>query len=273
MNGLDDAIKTIIDLSEQRAKHQVHMLPGGNDIAKKFVMTDGLGNEVSNHESDQLYECQTVEGLISLINDHTKRHPDDTVRVGVSGSRVTVWMSIDDRTHIAYYKLIGNTGFRWLEKAFFESGIELDQDELDWLIRSKFSGKINPLGFHAAIKALKFKSGTSGSRNISQGSETVDLEIESEIVGINQEDLSEQIAIETTVFDDELLANSSITVSVAVRINLAEKTFTLLPVDGEINAAYSIAMNTIAEHINENTGDQTLAIAGLDLFGKNPNAR
>lgn len=238
-------VKTIAELVVAARRPSWEAFPG-HDERKQLIGADGstIGDPWI---PPRRYEASSVEGLKSQLDAF--KVVDWTVFIG-SGSVVAVMDEDDDRQDRITLPLLRTESFVQLSDA--RSCLsDKDQKEMEWKLRSTFAGRVQPATFAPTIRQLKWKSDKKGASDVSHGRETVDLSVEQELSGIESDGFPEVVTIQTPVYEEIALMGQDVLFGIqcAVRVNVADRTFTLKPLEGEVGRAENHALELIATEV------------------------
>jgi len=252
-----DALELITTLAKNAERPMTLDLPG----TEKTAVVYGDGKVVRETLRPRRYDAETVGGLAMMIADLASRDGVDDVRVFVGRKRVVAVLNEHtDRHDRVTFELKTDESMETLKDA--ERNGQYAQKDLIWLLRSQFAGGVAPNNFLPAVRGIKFRNNTSGTAGVQHGNETVDMQIEKSISGLDESGFPETVILSTPVYA-QLAAVSDpkpIAVACAVDILIDEQKFRLKPLAGEIERAYVSATNAIVDRLS------TL-LEGTDVFG------
>jgi len=264
----DESFNELEVLEDRSAVEQVAMLamaasdpkfldaPDPNDHRRFFLDENGqLGNPP--YVPPRRYTALSVSGLIDTVRDLASikqvrafgaEDVSAACRIFVGDDRVTAVIDErGDRTDAVVLHLKTVASMTSIENGALE---DLDQSFLEWILRSEFPDRVTPESFLPIIRKLKFRDGAQGGSSIGHGNETIDLEVEASVSGVD-ENIPEVVTLKTPVF--EVLATDQFAYEVpircAVRVVPKTKKFFLRPLEGQITSARQAARNEIVSMI------------------------
>lgn len=243
---------------------------------------------VTTHYMPRNYEASSITGLAAIVSDIGQAgdiaRPRVRVSVGNSarkyggrhdrlnedtpeGTAVRVVFDEDsERSHRVTMPLTISGSFDFILSNGFYS---LTQSELVRAIKQHFPApNVVPETFLPSARTLKWTSGGEVRGTIDDGRETHDARIEAALAQGEGSSLdlasTDYITLRTPVFDEvcEYSNGETFDVRMAVHIDVAERTFTLTPTDGEIVKAREAAIDYVAQKVGIEIGSSEVVIYG-----------
>lgn len=256
------AVEQVAELTMKAMRPQWLEMPDSDDDRRWLVKADGTLGDV--YIPPRGYEALSVAGLIHMVSDlaSIKVSSSEIVaqddagalepcRVFVGNSQVTALL--DERGQRCDAVVLSLNPLSSLMAA--EAGmVGMKQADLVWKLRSLFPDRVLPATFVPGVKKLKFTSGATGGQSVGHGNETVDLEVEATVSGV-EEDLSamEEITLQTSVFEvlAAMVDPPVFDIRCAVHIDPQSRKFTIKPLEGEVARAKASARKKIVEMLIE----------------------
>lgn len=253
-------ITHLIELVDKARRPGFLKHPHMPDHASLLIRADGTID--AEMVRPRAYRATSIDGLIAMANylsttPEGSREGNKAVISVASGSAMMVLEEQTARTHRVELQLPSTKSIGILDAGGF-SGVT--QDELDWELRSNFPNRVAPASFLPQVRKLKFKASSSGGREIGHGRETVDLSVEAELSG-SVDPFPEEIILKTPVFEELASMEMFFEVRCAVRVNTAERTFTIKPLEGEVFRARLSARQYIATLIRRQVPESIVVLA------------
>ncbi len=249
------AVEQIAALAVAAKKPGIFDFPGADDHRCFVIEANGSLGEM--YSPPRSYQALSLQGLIDQINDlSVVGFPNsdgtfETLECRVFVGNTVVQAILDERvTRVERMSL----RLRAVESVqALQNGFNgLKQAELEWKLRSLFPGRISPETMLPTIRKLKFRQGQSGGSAVEHGNETVDMEVEASIAGIDQ-DIPDEIVLSTPVFDQLAALESPplFPVRCAVHIDVQKMKFTIKPLEGEIIRVFQSARSKIVDMLED----------------------
>lgn len=239
----DNAITKIVGLADERRTPSTLTDPRTGRTV--LVQPDGTIRDPVR--GGLTYRAHTTTGLLGLAQDLVPHYGQARAFVGEQSVAVV----LDERGEAIdtlRMELHKAEGFKALDNGALH---DIGQGQLLWVLRSLFPDAVAPAEFLPTLRSLRFKQSSDGKSDVSQGRETRDLAVERALLTDAGGEIAEQIVLSTPVFV-QLAAEKErpvFEVACAVRVDVAERTFTIKPLEGELLRATTEALDWIATRL------------------------
>lgn len=130
---------------------------------------------------------------------------------------------------------------------------ELEQAELLRTLRVDLSGAINRGDVIATVRKLKWRTGASGTSEITHGGESMGRQIEAEVTGAG--DIPESLVVSCPIYRNPGERDYTFTIGMDLEIVPQDQTFRLRPMPDEIERVTEAALAGIRERLETALGD------------------
>lgn len=250
-----DAIEAIVDLARDSSIVTEHS-------ATHLRVVDRHGNVrfEPTPPKPRKYEASSFSGFLDGVKQVCMVHerpaaadsdggtPDLSPIFGdaaifVGPREVRLVFSEADRRESLTLALNTTNGYRVLAEGKLRG---LNQQAMIRTLKQLYDDRVQPASLIPDIKALRFKASTEGQSVVSAGKESIGNDIKRELAGMAS-DLPEEVVLGVKVFTDP---SEQLDMFDEVRchltVDLDTQTFTLTPIDGQVEGAMDNALDRIA---------------------------
>jgi len=261
----EDLVKSIGHLVEKARKPYWLKRPTEWDDRYVLVGPDGVIKDIDASVPPRRYNAESLIVFIDMVKNTARMYAEEGVCIFCGFRQLTAVIDEDqERADRIYMKLDTLESYSWLTN---RCNVPFTQPELIWDLRSLFANHVVPPAFPVMIQKIKFQDRKSGQISILHGNETIDLQVQKELVGIDG-DLESQIIFETPVLEEHAsVAGPLFQVQCAVRTNVQDQTFTIKPIEGELNRARLAAVNIIYETLVDADLGSNVMVYRDSIFG------
>lgn len=225
--GYADSVRPFVMHTPAEPKHVYRVgFPGDGNRAASV-------GRVEVEPAPRNYQSESLEGLCGVVVDLANKFVDrGGVRVFAGRARVLAILGEDVRRDSVTMMLSISEPFQTL----IDASEDLDgiaQADLLWTLKSQFRNNVAPASFLPNLKQMRFKRDTAGTSDMSPGRESLGRQVMAEIVGATG-DFPETVTLTCPMYSNLPTAPMA-TVECALRVNLEQQTFTLKPIDGELD--------------------------------------
>lgn len=253
MSTLDgNAVTNIERITKEAARAVVLSVPG-EAPGHAWIQNPGENAErVELVAQPRKYSAFSLDGLRGQI-DHFASEGDGSASVLalVGRGRVTVMLDeAETRLHRLTMDLPVSKPFAFLT-SLANSVQKYDQKQVVWALRTQIGAdNIMPTDLLARLKSLKFTQSSDGNSDIKVGRESMGKQVVAAVVG-GGKDLPESCVLSVPVYADLVLSGEvqMQPIECAIDIDIAEATFIVKPMPGELERAQRETDEAIRRYI------------------------
>ncbi len=252
------AVQAIERITKDAARAVVLPIPG-EAPGHAWIQNPGENAErIALEPQPRKYTAFSLDGLCGQIH-HFATEGDQAAQVLalVGRGRVTVLLDENEtRLHRLTMELPISRPFAFLT-ALSNSVPKYDQKQVVWQLRTQIgSGNIEPDDLLTRFKSLKFSQSSDGGSDIAVGRESMGKQVTAQVAG-GGKDMPESCTLSVPVYADLVLDGEVQMqhIECAIDIDIAEATFIIKPMPGELERAQRETDEAIRKYISDTVTD------------------